>query len=52
MNQGSKPVTYTIALPVAAGPGEEFYTGRKSAAGESVTCALEPGDAAAFVLRR
>jgi len=50
MNQGSKPAEYTIKLPADAGAGEEFYSGKKVAAGEQVTRALEPGDAAVYVL--
>ena len=52
MNQGSKSAEYAIRLPTDTGPGEEFYSGREVAAGEKVMCALEPGDAAAYVLRR
>jgi len=52
MNQGSKLVTYTLALPAEAGAGQEFYSGRRVAAGETLPCALEPGEAAVFVLKR
>lgn len=52
MNPGSTSAEYTIPLPVEAGAGEEFYSRRPAAAGESVRCRLEPGDAAVFVLRQ
>jgi hypothetical protein len=52
LNITGQPVEYVIPLPAEAGAGAEFYSGRKVGAGEQVTCALEPGDAAVYVLRR
>jgi hypothetical protein len=52
LNLSGKPLEYAIKLPAEAGAGAEFYSGRKVAAGEEVKCALEPGDAAVYVLRR
>ncbi|MHB8898790.1 MAG: sugar-binding protein [Thermoguttaceae bacterium] len=51
LNVTSRPVDYAIPLPVEAGGGAEFYTGRPVAAGEQVACRLEPGQAAVYVLR-
>ena len=51
MNGGSKEVTLSLTLPAQAGAGQEFYGGRKVAAGETVTVTLPAGDSAAFVLR-
>ena len=50
LNEGSKPVTYTLKLPENAGAGREFYSGRTVAADETVECVLEPGEAAVYVL--
>ncbi len=52
LNITGKPAEYTLTLLADAGAGEEFYSGKKVAAGETVKCALEPGDAAVFVLRK
>ncbi len=52
MNQGSKPVAYKLNLPAEAGAGMEFYSGQKVAAGQTVTCTLEPGEVAVYVLSR
>jgi hypothetical protein len=52
MNGGSKPAEYAIRLPAGAGPGQEFYSGETVAAGETVNCALPPGEAAVYVLRK
>ena len=35
-----------------AGDGTEFYSGKKVKAGETVACALAPGEAAVYVLKR
>ena len=50
LNETGKPVTHRIPLPAAAGAGREFATGKKVAAGETVACTLEPGDAVVWVL--
>ncbi len=52
MNGGSTPVEYAIVLPADAGAGQEFYSGKLVDAGETVTCALEPGEAVVYVLRK
>jgi len=52
MNQGSKPVARRPTLPTEAGPGVEFYSGRKVAVGEQVICELDAGDVAVYVLHR
>ncbi len=52
MNQGSRVVEHQIQLPVDAGAGVEFYSGQAVGAGEQVSCELQPGDAAVYVLKR
>ncbi|MBU1734346.1 MAG: hypothetical protein KJ692_03810 [Verrucomicrobia bacterium] len=52
MNLDGKAVEHAIKLPAEAGAGEEFYSGKKVTAGEQVTCSLESGGAAVYVLRR
>ena len=52
MNPGSRAVEHQVQLPTDAGGGAEFYTGQAVAAGEQVTCKLQPGDAAVYVLKR
>ncbi|MBU0716469.1 MAG: hypothetical protein KJ964_14025 [Verrucomicrobia bacterium] len=51
MNLGATPVEYAIELPADAGAGEEFYSEEAVTAGEQVTCSLEPGDAAVYVMQ-
>jgi hypothetical protein len=52
MNESGKQATHTIKLPAEAGSGAEFYSGQRIGAGETVSCVLEPGEAAVYVLRR
>lgn len=52
MNGGSKPAEHAIPLPPDAGSGAEFYSGEAVAAGETVNCALPPGEVAVYVLRK
>lgn len=52
MNDSSASVERRITLPADAGDGTEFYSGKKVKAGETVACALAPGEAAVYVLKR
>ena len=52
MNRHSKPAEYTVPLPAEAGAGREFYSGEEAAAGQTVNCALPPGEVAVYVLLR
>ena len=52
MNGGSSNLTLRLPLPAKAGGGREFYSGRSVTAGQTVSCTLPAGDAAAFVLSR
>ena len=50
LNQTSGVVTHKFTLPMAAGPGKEFYSDRSLEAGASVESELGPGEAAVYVL--
>ena len=50
MNRGSGPVTRRFNLPPDAGAGVEFYSGEKVAVGQHVTCELDTGDVAVYIL--
>ncbi len=52
MNSGSKAVSLKVPLALEWGSGEEFYSGRKVAAGATVESPLEPGEAQVLVLKR
>ena len=52
MNEGSQPTTRRFDLPRDAGSGVEFYSQEEVTAGQHVTCKLDPGDVAVYVLGR
>jgi len=52
MNPGGKPLSLKAALPREWGSGQEFYGGRKVAAGATVEVQLEAGEAEVVVLTK
>ncbi|MFO7946696.1 MAG: hypothetical protein R6V19_07770, partial [Armatimonadota bacterium] len=50
MNTGTKAYSQALTLPGDAGGGREYYTGEAVKTGQEVTCSLEPGEVAVYVL--
>jgi len=49
MNGGSSKLDLRLSLPPDAGGGREFYSGRSTTAGQTISCTLPSGEAEVFV---